>query len=117
VHVVHHRSKVPTVFSVYSLHWFEALLLSSVPLTIAPFLPFAPLAIAIYPTVSILLNFAGHCNYRFGNGKGDSWKLFATEHNEHHRLGRKNYGFALNFFDKIITRINKLKKGHPSEPE
>lgn len=103
VHVVHHRSKIPTVFSVYSFHWFEALLLSTVPLSIAPFVPFAPLAIFLYPLCSILLNFAGHCNYRFGEGEGKSWKYFAIVHNQHHRKGRRSYGFVLNFLDKLFN--------------
>lgn len=102
VHVVHHRSKVPTVFSVYSFHWFEALLLSTVPLTIAPFISLAPIAIFLYPMCSILLNFSGHCNYRFGNGAGKSWRNFATGHNQHHRKGSRNYGFLLNFLDKLF---------------
>jgi Delta7-sterol 5-desaturase len=104
VHYIHHKSTVPTVYAVYSFHWLEAALLSTTPLTIAPFIPFSILAVFIYPTVSILLNFAGHCNYRFGDGKGDSWRLFGTAHNEHHNKGRKNYGFALNFLDKLFSK-------------
>lgn len=104
VHYIHHKSTVPTVFAVYSFHWLEAALLSTVPLTIVPFIPFSFVAIFIYPAVSISINFAGHCNYRFGDGKGDSWRLFGTAHNEHHTKGRKNYGFALNFLDKLFSK-------------
>lgn len=104
VHYIHHKSTVPTVYAVYSFHWLEAALLSTIPLTIVPFIPFSIVAVFIYPTVSILLNFAGHCNYRFGDGKGDSWRLFGTAHNEHHTKGRKNYGFALNFLDKLFSK-------------
>ncbi|WP_339923914.1 sterol desaturase family protein [uncultured Cyclobacterium sp.] len=107
VHCIHHKSHVPTVFSVYSFHWVEAFLLSTVPLTILPFMPFAILAVFIFPLISILLNFAGHCNYRFGNGTGNGWEHFGTYHNEHHSRGRKNYGFALNFLDKIFSRQNR----------
>ncbi|WP_215225495.1 sterol desaturase family protein [Echinicola shivajiensis] len=106
IHFVHHKSITPTVYSVYSFHWFEAFLLSTVPITIAPFLPFSILAIFIYPFVSILLNYAGHCNYRFGSGKGDNWWLFGTHHNKHHSKGKKNYGFALNFLDKLFSKPN-----------
>lgn len=106
VHIIHHQSKTPTVFSVYSFHWVEALLLSTIPLTIVPFISFSILAISIYPLISILLNFTGHCNYRFGKGKGESWMLFGTYHNEHHSRGRRNYGFALNFLDKIFSKNN-----------
>lgn len=107
VHYIHHKSTVPSVYSVYSFHWFEALLLSTVPLTIVPFMPFSIVAIFIYPLISILLNFAGHCNYRFGDGIGKSWLLFGTHHNEHHSRGRKNYGFALNILDKLFSKHNR----------
>lgn len=107
IHFIHHKSKVPTVYSVFSFHWVEAFLLSTVPLTIVPFIPFAILAIFIYPFVSILLNFAGHCNYRFGDGEGKSWRLFGTYHNEHHSKGRRNYGFSQNFLDKLFSKHNK----------
>ncbi len=107
VHFIHHKSRISTVYSVYSFHWLEALLLSTIPLTIVPFIPFSIVAVFIYPFVSILLNFAGHCNYRFGNGKGNSWRLFGTYHNEHHSRGRKNYGFSLNILDKLFSKHNK----------
>jgi Delta7-sterol 5-desaturase len=105
VHYIHHKSKVPTVYSVYSFHWLEALLLSTVPLTIALFLPFSPISIAIYPLVSILINYSGHCNYRFGNGTGKSWHLFGTHHNEHHFKNKKNYGFLSPFLDYLISKL------------
>ena len=104
VHYIHHQSKVPTVYSVYSFHWLEALLLSTVPLTICLFIPLSPIAIAIYPLVSVLLNYSGHCNYRFGNGTTKSWFLFGTHHNEHHFKNRKNYGFLSPFLDYIISK-------------
>lgn len=104
VHYIHHQSKVPTVYSVYSFHWLEALLLSTVPLTITLFVPLSPIAIAIYPLVSVLLNYSGHCNYRFGNGTGKSWYLFGTHHNEHHFKNRKNYGFLSPFLDYLTTK-------------
>jgi len=106
IHFVHHKSITPTVYSVYSFHWLEAFLLSTVPITIAPFLPFSIIAIFIYPLVSILLNYAGHCNYRFGSGKGEAWWLFGTNHNKHHSKGKKNYGFALNFLDRLFSKPN-----------
>ena len=107
VHVVHHRSNIPTVYSVYSFHWFEAFLLSTVPLTIVPFIPFAPVAIFLYPLVSVLFNYAGHCNYRFGNGTGLSWKLFGTNHNDHHFKAKKNYGFVSDVIDKLYAMIKR----------
>jgi lathosterol oxidase len=110
VHAVHHRSVIPTVYSVYSFHWFEALLLSTVPLTIAPFVSFSSLAIALYPLASILLNYAGHCNYRFGTGTGPSWKILGTRHAEHHFRRSRNYGFATPFLDWLHTLYTHKNK-------
>ena len=112
VHSVHHKSITPTVYSVYSFHWLEALLLSTVPLTLVLFIPLAPIAIFIYPLASILLNYAGHCNYRFGNGEGADWKLFGTNHNAHHAKFTKNYGFASNLLDKLNNMIAEQGKSH-----
>lgn len=104
-HRIHHRSVIPTVYSVYSFHWLEAFLLGSVPLTLAAFIPFPAMTLVAYPLVSILLNFAGHCNHRFGNGQGNRWFTFGTVHNSHHAKGAKKYGFALFLPDVIYTKI------------
>lgn len=101
VHVTHHKSVVPTVYSVFSFHWFEATMLSTVPLTAIFILPIDPLAIFLYPATSILLNYAGHCNYR--RTKKLPILNFATRHSAHHKKGRDNIGFALNIFDKIFS--------------
>lgn len=114
VHHIHHASKVPSVYSVYSFHWFEAFLLSTVPLTILPFINLSSLAIFLFPIVSILLNFAGHANYRFGKGHSANWTLFGTKHHAHHQQFSKNYGFASGLLDKLcqmtISKINQQKK-------
>ncbi len=117
VHYVHHRSTTPTVYSVYSFHALEAFLLSTVPLTVAPWIPFAPLAIFLYPLVSILLNFAGHCNYRFGNGTGAKWKILSTRHAAHHRQGKKNYGFASHLLDDLYMLNTENTKPNVSLEE
>ncbi len=108
VHYVHHKSVTPTVYSVYSFHWLEAVLLSTVPVTLAPFIPIAPLAIFLYPMASILLNFAGHCNYRLGNGKGSGWAHFATRHSAHHHSFSNKFGFASDLLDKLNDQLKKI---------
>jgi Delta7-sterol 5-desaturase len=104
-HHIHHRSVVPTVYSIYSFHWLEAFLLGNVPLTLAPFVPFSALTLVFYPLASILINFAGHCNYRFGDGQGSRWLTFGTTHNTHHSKGAKKYGFATFILDSIHSKI------------
>jgi lathosterol oxidase len=105
IHWIHHRSVVPTVYSVYSFHWIEAFLLGSVPISIAYWVSFSPMTLLIYPITSILLNFAGHCNYRFGDGTGSKWFTFGTTHNEHHSKGAKKYGFGTFILDLIHQKI------------
>jgi len=107
IHWVHHQSRIPTIQSVYSFHWIEATLLSTVPLTIIPFFDFAALAVGIYPLTSILLNLSGHCNYRFGNGKGNNWQLLGTNHHHHHSKGKQNFGFAVPILDSFLTKLKK----------
>lgn len=109
IHYMHHVSKIPTVYSVFSFHPVEAVLLSSVEFTIALFLPFSATAIFLYPLVSILLNYAGHCNYRFGKGSGSHWRLFGTRHAAHHYKNAPHYGFASTVLDQLIAFQKKNK--------
>jgi Delta7-sterol 5-desaturase len=104
VHYIHHRSVVPSVFSVYSFHPLEAALLSSVLLCIAPFYDFCAAALMLFPTVSILINFIGHSNYRLALKTNKKWLLFATKHNNHHVKSGKEFGFMTNFMDNFFTK-------------
>ncbi len=107
VHAVHHRSHVPSVFSVYSFHWFESLLLSTVPLTLATWMLLPSLSILIFPVMSLLLNLSGHCNYRFGTGLGGPWWTFGSRHNDHHQRGTINFGFVTHLFDHFFGQSRK----------
>lgn len=102
VHKIHHQSKIPTVYSVYSFHWIEAILLSAVPFFIVPFIHFSPAAVGLFPVLSILFNFAGHCNYRFGSGKGNMLGQFGTRHASHHFRNKGEYGFVTPFMDLLF---------------
>jgi Delta7-sterol 5-desaturase len=106
IHKIHHQSKIPSVFSVYSFHWIEALLLSSVPLFVVPLYDFSILSVVLFPLSSILFNFAGHCNYRFGNGTGKRFTLFGTNHAKHHFFNKGEYGFITPILD-ILFHKNK----------
>tara|TARA_B110000211_G_C14059853_1_gene545018 strand:+ start:254 stop:961 length:708 start_codon:yes stop_codon:yes gene_type:complete len=103
VHYIHHQSKISTVYSVFSFHWLEALLLSTLPITIICFVNFSPIAIFLYPLTSILLNFSGHCNYRIGKKKETNALAFGTRHNQHHYQFTKKYGFVSGLLDKLFN--------------
>lgn len=108
VHYIHHRSLIPTVYAVYSFHWIEATLLSTVQLTLLAFTPLSSLAIFIYPINSILFNLSAHCNHRFGAGQSNKWLAFATKHHKHHSERLKNYGFVT----FILDQLNQNKSDH-----
>jgi len=84
IHYIHHLSRVPTVYSIYSFHWVEAFALGLVPIVVLCMMPLSPMTLALYPIVSILINWVGHVNYRFGHAKGPSWINLASNHNQHH---------------------------------
>lgn len=105
VHKIHHKSSVPTVFSGYSFHWFEALLLGTVTLSITPFVKLSLIAIFLYPLNSILLNFSGHCNYKFKNNWiNKNVTSYGINHNNHHSKYAKNFSFVTSVLDKIFSR-------------
>jgi sterol desaturase/sphingolipid hydroxylase (fatty acid hydroxylase superfamily) len=103
-HYVHHQSTIPTTYSVYSFHWLEAFLLSTVPITLLLITKLSFLGVMLYPIVSILLNFAGHCNYRFGKGKGSGLIYLGTNHHHHHSKRKKNYSFTLSILDRMFSK-------------
>jgi lathosterol oxidase len=109
VHWVHHRSKVPGIYSVYSFHFLESLLLSTVQVIIMPLVQLSPLTITFFPIVSLLLNLAGHCNYRVKPEYLPSWLHFATRHNQHHRKNSAYFGFALPVLDILFNSKSKRK--------
>ncbi len=100
VHRIHHRSFIPTVWSIYSFHPLESFLLSTVLFLYALVVPTSPMAVFAFPMLSILLNLSGHANYRIRATK--KYSGFATKHNRHHSRYEPSYGFALNIFDRLF---------------
>jgi len=109
IHYVHHQSRVPTVWSVFSFHWFEGLLLSFVPLVVILFFPLAPIVYILYPINSILINLLGHANVRIKGLENSPWG-FVSKHSTHHLIGKNNYGFASTLLDKWARTQQKSTK-------
>lgn len=109
VHVVHHRSVVPTPFTTYSFHWIEATLLSSVMLLLLLVWPLDIVAIIVFPLISLVANSIGHMNYAVFPDKGHDDLLAACQrHTAHHTRVTGNYGFYLPWIDRILgTRIRR----------
>jgi Delta7-sterol 5-desaturase len=103
VHYQHHQSHSPTPHSTYSFHWFEAVLLGSVMITIMPFYTFSYITLMILPVMSITLNVLGHWNIDPWPGKKPGHLLkFSYRHSLHHSKVNGNFGFFLPVFDRVF---------------
>lgn len=104
VHYVHHKSKTPTVFSTYSFHWFEAILLGSVIYLPLLFFDLQFIALLSLPIMSIALNTLGHWNYDlFPSKQSNNLLKFTYRHSGHHKYFKGNYGFFLPIFDSLFN--------------
>jgi Delta7-sterol 5-desaturase len=102
VHVHHHRSVIPSPFSTYSFHWFEAILLSSVMISCMTFYTLSFPAMMVFPLLSLVLNNIGHMNYEIFKWKGINTFASCQRHTLHHLKGHVNFGFFLPWLDKIF---------------
>jgi Delta7-sterol 5-desaturase len=117
VHRLHHLSVVPTPFSTYSFHWFEAVLLSSVMVLYMLFAPLSMGAIILFPALSLFMNNIGHMNYAVFPAFGLN-HLFSScrRHTLHHTHIKGNYGFAFPWFDEFLrTRSARFKYDEPMQ--
>lgn len=103
IHKVHHLSKSPTLFSIYSFHWIESFMLGTVIFFPMFFHNFHIFSVISLPIMSIVLNLIGHCNHEYkSNWKNDHLLKFTFRHTLHHKWSQGNYGFMLPFLDKIF---------------
>jgi Delta7-sterol 5-desaturase len=103
VHVLHHRSTIPTAYSTYSFHWFEAILLGSVMISAMFIYHFQWIALLTLPLTSITFNAIGHFHYDMFPLKSISHLLsFSRRHSLHHSHNKGNFGFLLPIFDQLF---------------
>jgi len=112
VHYVHHQSKEPTVYSVFSFHWVEAFLLGTVvffPLAVHDFHIFSVLSL---PVMSIILNLIGHCNHeKETTADIEDVSRLTFRHTMHHKWSQGNFGFMLPYLDQLFkTSLPKNKQ-------
>ncbi len=100
VHRIHHESIPPTPFSIFSFHWFEALLLGSVMITAMLLRTFSVWALLALPVFSALFNTIGHWNYNLF--AGTNRRSASAEHGKHHERVTGNYGFYLPYLDRMF---------------
>ena len=109
VHVVHHRSVVPTPFTTYSFHWVEATMLSSVMILMALVWPLDIVSMIVFPGISLIANSIGHMNYAVFPDKDHGELLAACQrHTAHHTRWNGNYGFYWPLLDRWLgTRLER----------
>ncbi|MEM7255636.1 MAG: sterol desaturase family protein [Pseudomonadota bacterium] len=107
VHYVHHRSIVPTPFSTFSFHWFEATMLSSVMILLLLVWPLDIVTVAVFPMVSLVANSIGHMNYAvFPDKSLEDFFAACQRHTAHHTRWVGNYGFYFPWIDRLLgTRV------------
>ncbi len=109
IHYLHHKSRTTTVFSVFSMHYAEALLLGFVmPLALLAW-NFSVWSLMTLPVFSLVLNVLAHCNYDFFSQLPKrSFFAFTTRHAQHHHRVGYNFGFFLPVFDRFFgTGVNE----------
>ncbi len=107
-HKVHHESYDPTPFTAYSFHPLEAIVqsLNGLP-TLLPllFLPWDPIAIAVYGFGQIAFNVIGHLGYEvypanWNRLPGLRWKTPGLHHYLHHQMVGGNYALYFRWWDR-----------------
>jgi sterol desaturase/sphingolipid hydroxylase (fatty acid hydroxylase superfamily) len=121
IHKVHHKHHHPTAILLYYQHWFDWLLLTSIPviipLYILPHISFLQLNnILLYKTIGEIIGHIGRKSYPFGSFPQMPWlvnylniTLYPEDHDLHHSLNNCNYGERFSFWDKLF---NTYKSGH-----
>ena len=114
VHYIHHNSHIPSPWSAYSFHWFEAVLVSSVMIIAMLFYTFSYISLLFLPFISLFLNVLGHWDYDlFPRKKNDHLLRFSYRHSMHHKRVKYNYGFFLPWFDNLFHTAYKDKINNP----
>jgi len=112
VHKVHHWSKEPTSYSIFSFHWFEAFLLGTVIFFPLFFHEFQVYSLLSLPVMSLIINLLGHCNHEVPRDLPSSnFRKYTFRHSMHHKWSSGNFGFMLTIFDKLFkTEVSENKK-------
>ncbi len=116
IHYAHHDSHIPTPWSAYSFHWFEATLLSTVMITAMFMYTFSYVAILFLPFISLVLNVLGHWDYDLFPRKNNDFLLrFSYRHSMHHKRVKGNYGFFLPWIDNLFHTNLKENKDNSKQ--
>lgn len=116
-HRTHHLSVHPTPLAAFAFHPLEAFVESFLFLLIPLFLPVHWSVLVLFTLFSLFMNVYGHLGFNlFRPERMRKFPLnllnHSTHHSWHHQYYRGNYGFYLQFWDRIMgTWKGELHKG------
>lgn len=106
-HRAHHLSVEPTPFAAYAFHPLEAMVEGFLFLLIPLLMPVHISVIVFFTLFSLFMNIYGHLGFNFFSAA--QLKKFplnlishSTHHSWHHRYHQGNYGFYLQFWDRLM---------------
>lgn len=107
-HRVHHLSHKPTPMAAFAFHPLEAIVESFLFLLIPLFLPVHWTVIVFFTLFSLFMNVYGHLGFNLfslENQKKFPLNLLnhSTHHSWHHQYHLGNYGFYLQFWDRMMN--------------
>lgn len=106
-HHVHHLSHKPTPLAAFAFHPLEALVESFVFVLISFTLPVHFTVLIFFTLFSLFMNVYGHLGFSlFSEKQLNSFPLkyfgHSTHHSWHHQFYKGNYGFYLQFWDRLM---------------
>lgn len=106
-HHTHHLSKEPSPLAAFAFHPLEAVTESLIFIIIPLIMPVHYSVIVLFTLFSLFMNIYGHLGFNlFKPETLRKWPLnmfgHSTHHSWHHRYQKGNYGFYLQFWDRMM---------------
>jgi lathosterol oxidase len=120
-HKVHHLSIEPSPLAAFAFHPLEAIVESGIFIIIPLVMPVHFSVLVFFTLFSLFMNVYGHLGFNlFSEDKLHKFPLnllsHSTHHSWHHRYQKGNYGFYLQFWDRVMgTWKGELPIKHKKE--
>jgi Sterol desaturase len=107
VHKIHHLSKTPTPWSIFSFSPIETLILYTIFPILVFFIPLHPVSLGIIVFYNVFNNVIGHLGFeiiplRFHRHWLLKYGLTITHHDLHHAKVKCNFGLYFNLWDRLM---------------
>jgi len=105
VHLQHHKTTMPTPWTVYSFQPLEAVAQFAIIYILVFVMPLHPITLAFVIAYNIMSNVGGHCGHEvIAPENANHWLLkyqnTVSHHDLHHMNCKYNYSLYLNFLDR-----------------